>query len=100
MNPFLAVGQLIVSIALMAAILLQSRGTGLSGTFGGDSAVYRSRRGIEKRLFQFTVALGVLFVLFALVAYAFAPDDRLRSGDEPAIAPRRARTRRIGDRNG
>ncbi len=73
MNPFLAVGQLIVSIALMAAILLQSRGTGLSGTFGGDSAVYRSRRGIEKRLFQFTVALGVLFVLFSLVAYAFAP---------------------------
>ena len=73
MNPFLAIGQLIVSIALMAAILLQSRGTGLSGTFGGDSAVYRSRRGIEKRLFQFTVTLGVLFVLFALVAYAFAP---------------------------
>ena len=73
MNPFLAVGQLIVSIALMAAILLQARGTGLSGTFGGDSGVYRSRRGIEKRLFQFTVALGVLFVLFSLVAYAFAP---------------------------
>ena len=73
MNPFLAIGQLIVSIALMAAILLQSRGTGLSGTFGGDSAVYRSRRGIEKRLFQFTVTLGGLFVLFSLVAYAFAP---------------------------
>ena len=73
MNPFLAIGQLIVSIALMAAILLQSRGTGLSGTFGGDSAVYRSRRGIEKRLFQFTVVLGVLFVLFSLVAYAFSP---------------------------
>jgi preprotein translocase subunit SecG len=72
-NPFLAIGQLIVSIALMAAILLQSRGTGLSGTFGGDSAVYRSRRGIEKRLFQFTVVLGVLFVLFSLVAYAFSP---------------------------
>jgi preprotein translocase subunit SecG len=72
-NPFLAIGQLIVSVALMASILLQSRGTGLSGTFGGDSAVYRSRRGIEKRLFQFTVALGVLFVLFSLVAYAFSP---------------------------
>lgn len=73
MNPFLAIGQLLVSIALMAAILLQSRGTGLSGTFGGDSAVYRSRRGIEKRLFQFTVVLGALFVLFSLVAFAFAP---------------------------
>lgn len=73
MNPFLAAGQIIVSIALMAAILLQSRGTGLSGTFGGDSAVYRSRRGIERRLFQFTVLLTALFVLFSLVAYALAP---------------------------
>ena len=73
MNPFLAVGQIIVAVALMAAILLQARGSGLSGTFGGDSAVYRSRRGIEKRLFQFTIALGLLFVAFALVAYAFAP---------------------------
>ena len=73
MNPYLAIGQVIVSIALMAAILLQSRGTGLSGTFGGDSAVYRSRRGIEKRLFQFTIVLAILFVAFSLVAYAFAP---------------------------
>ena len=46
-NPILAIGQIILSIALIAAILLQARGTGLSGTFGGDSAVYRSRRGIE-----------------------------------------------------
>ena len=41
----------------MASILLQSRGAGLGATFGGDSTVYRSRRGIEKRLFQFTVVL-------------------------------------------
>lgn len=66
MNPILASGQILVSIALMLAILLQARGAGLSGTFGGDSAVYRSRRGIEKSLFQFTVVLGVLFVVFAL----------------------------------
>jgi preprotein translocase subunit SecG len=39
-NPLLAFGQIIVSFALIAAILLQARGTGLSGTFGGDSAVY------------------------------------------------------------
>ena len=62
MNPFLAVGQIIVSIALIISILLQSRGSGLSGTFGGDSAVYRSRRGIERRLWQFTIVLLVLFV--------------------------------------
>ncbi len=70
MNPILAIGQILLSFALMAAILLQARGTGLSGTFGGDSAVYRSRRGIERRLWQFTVVLMVLFVVFALVSFS------------------------------
>ena len=60
-----------MSIALIASILMQARGTGLSGTFGGDSAVYRSRRGVERRLWQFTILLLVLFVLFALVAFVF-----------------------------
>ena len=68
-NPILAIGQLLVSIALMASILLQARGAGLSGTFGGDSAVYRSRRGVEKRLWQFTIVLMVLFVIFSIVSY-------------------------------
>jgi len=72
-NPFLAFGQIIVSIALIVAILLQNRGTGLSGTFGGDSAVYRSRRGIERRLWQFTLILLALFVLFSLASFIFAP---------------------------
>ena len=71
MNPILAIGQILLSIALMVAILMQARGTGLSGTFGGDSAVYRSRRGIEKRLWQFTLLLLALFVLFALVSFTF-----------------------------
>ena len=69
MNPILAVGQIVVSIALTAAILMQARGVGLSSTFGGDSAVYRSRRGVEKRLWQFTIVLGVLFVVFSLASY-------------------------------
>lgn len=72
-NPLLAAGQIIISIALMASILLQARGTGLSGTFGGDSAVYRSRRGVERRLWQFTILLTVLFVLFSLASFVFAP---------------------------
>jgi preprotein translocase subunit SecG len=72
-DPLLAIGQILISIALVAAILLQARGTGLSGTFGGDSAVYRSRRGIERRLWQFTILLLVLFVLFALVAVYVLP---------------------------
>jgi preprotein translocase subunit SecG len=75
-NPLLAVGQILVSIAVVFAILLQSRGTGLSGTFGGDSAVYRSRRGIERRLWQFTIILIALFVLFSLASFVFAPTTK------------------------
>ena len=73
MNPVLAAGQLIVAVAVTFAILLQSRGSGLGGTFGGDSAVYRSRRGIERRLWQFTIALIVLFTLFSLAGYILSP---------------------------
>ena len=73
MNTFLAVGQIIVSIGLIASILLQARGTGLSGAFGGDSAVYRSRRGVERRLWQFTILLGILFAVFSLASYVFGP---------------------------
>jgi preprotein translocase subunit SecG len=69
-NPLFAIGQMIVGVALMLSILLQARGTGLSGAFGGDSAVYRSRRGVERRLWQFTIILMVLFVLFSLASYA------------------------------
>jgi preprotein translocase subunit SecG len=72
-NPVLAAGQLIVSVALTFSVLLQSRGSGLGGTFGGDSAVYRSRRGIERRLWQFTIVLIVLFVLFSLSSYILSP---------------------------
>jgi preprotein translocase subunit SecG len=69
MNPILAVGQIIVCIFLIAAILMQARGVGLSSAFGGDSSVYRSRRGIERQLLRFTVLLIVLFVAFSIVGY-------------------------------
>ena len=72
MNPILAIAQILVSVGLMAAILLQSRGAGLGATFGGESSVYRSRRGVEKTLFQFTIVMAVLFVVFSVVAYALA----------------------------
>jgi preprotein translocase subunit SecG len=63
------VGQAIISIALMASILLQARGAGLGATFGGDSSVYRSRRGIEKRLWQFTIVLAVVFVASCILSF-------------------------------
>jgi preprotein translocase subunit SecG len=66
MSP-LVVAQGILAVALIAAILLQQRGTGLGGAFGGEVTAYRSRRGIERTLFRLTVGLAVLFVLFSLL---------------------------------
>jgi preprotein translocase subunit SecG len=68
-NPALAIGQDIIGIFLMLAILLQARGAGLSATFGGDSTVYRSRRGIERRLWQFTIILTILFCIFCMASF-------------------------------
>ena len=72
MDLFLGFGQIVVCIGLMASILLQARGAGLGSTFGGESSVYRSRRGIEKRLFQFTILLAILFVILSLAAFLLA----------------------------
>ena len=66
MSP-LVLAQMILAVALVAAILLQQRGTGLGGTFGGEVTAYRSRRGIERTLFRLTIVLAVLFVIFSLL---------------------------------
>ena len=66
MSP-LTVAQMILAAALIASILLQQRGTGLGGAFGGEVTAYRSRRGIERTLFRLTILLAVLFVVFSLL---------------------------------
>ena len=73
MNPILAIAEILVSIGLIASILLQSRGAGLGATFGGESSAYRSRRGVEKTLFQFTIVLAALFVVICLISFVTAP---------------------------
>lgn len=79
MDQLLGVAQIVVSIGLMAVILLQARGAGLSATFGGDSSVYRSRRGVEKRLYQFTVVIAAIFAIVSLLGY-IAAEPRLAAG--------------------
>ncbi len=75
MTPAMAVGQDIIGVFLVISILLQARGSGLSATFGGDSSVYRSRRGIERRLWQFTILLTILFCLFSVASYTVVPQS-------------------------
>jgi len=59
--------QIIISALLIIAILLQQRGSGLSSAFGGDSSIYRTKRGLEKSLHIFTIILAVLFLVTALL---------------------------------
>ena len=61
--------QIILSILLIIAVLLQQRGSSLGGAFGGDNmgTTFYTRRGGEKLLFQATIVLGVLFTLTAFV---------------------------------
>jgi len=62
----LQIVQIIVAVTLIILILLQTKGTGLGSIFGGDSSVYKSRRGVEKTLFNATIALSVVFFLVAI----------------------------------
>lgn len=58
--------EIVLAVLLVAGILLQARGSGLGAAFGGDSNVYRTRRGIEKRLHTATVVIAVAFFGVAL----------------------------------
>lgn len=62
----LKITQVIIAILLMITILMQNRGSGLSGIFGGGGNVYRTKRGIEKTLFISTIILAILFFAASL----------------------------------
>ena len=73
MQTYLFVAQIVLSVALILAILLQVRGGGLGGIFGQADSVYRTRRGVEKSLFQLTIVLAVLFIIISIIALRVTP---------------------------
>ena len=69
MNNYIDIALIITSIALIASVILQSKGAGLGGLTGGDmGGVFTARRGIEKVLFWVTIGLSVLFFILSIVA--------------------------------
>ena len=68
MQVYLNIAQIILSVALVLAILLQVKGGGLGGIFGQADTVFRTRRGVEKKLFQLTVILVVLFIIISIIS--------------------------------
>ena len=64
---YLQIAHVIITILLGASVLLQQRGSGLGDAFGGDTAVYTSRRGVEKLLYYLTIVFGISFVILSLL---------------------------------
>jgi protein translocase SecG subunit len=71
--PTLPYVQILLSVLLIAAVLLQQRGSSLGGAFGGDnfSSTFHKRRGSELFLFRATIAIAILFVVSTLVSVIF-----------------------------
>ena len=73
MQTYLDIALIITSIALIASVILQSKGAGLGGLTGGDTGgIFTARRGIEKVLFRVTIGLSIVFFLLSIVATLLA----------------------------
>lgn len=67
MQTYFSVAIIVLSVALTLAILFQVKGGGLGGIFGQADTVYRTKRGVEKTLFQLTIALAILFIIVSVI---------------------------------
>jgi preprotein translocase subunit SecG len=67
------IAMIIIAVALIATVLTQIRGGGMSGIFGGGGEqTFRTRRGLEKTLFRFTVVLIVIFIILCIFSVRLA----------------------------
>ena len=71
MNQVLLIAQIVISVLIVIAVLLQNRGSGLSSVFGGSGAIYRTKRGLEKGLFILTIIFVVLFIAIGVANLAW-----------------------------
>ena len=69
MQNTLSIIQIVISVILMALILIQQKGSGLGAAFGGENAIYRTKRGAEKTIFRLTIIFSILFLLSALANF-------------------------------
>ncbi|HRJ43779.1 MAG: preprotein translocase subunit SecG [Caldilineaceae bacterium] len=70
MEAVLMIATIIIAITLIGVVLVQGANSGLGSAFGGDSGIYRTRRGVEKTLFTMTITLSVIFLLMSLITVA------------------------------
>lgn len=70
MQTYVNVIQIIISVALIVIVMLQTKSGGLSGVFGGDSTIHKTRRGVEKTLHQATIGLALAFFVISILSVA------------------------------
>jgi len=69
MQTSLNIAMLIVSLVMIVLILMQSKGSSFTGAFGGDAgSINRTRRGVEKTLFQVTIGTAAVYVVLAIAS--------------------------------
>jgi protein translocase SecG subunit len=68
----LLIVQIVISVLLIISVLLQNRAEGLGKMFGGGGEVFRTKRGLEKFLYYFTIALIVILVILSLTLLKLA----------------------------
>lgn len=73
-SNYLNLAQLLISLVLIVVVLLQTRGTDVGAAFGagGGGSSFRTRRGLEKTLFQLTIVLAIIFVGISALSVRFA----------------------------
>jgi preprotein translocase subunit SecG len=63
---YLNMAQILISVVLILVVLLQAKGSGFGSALGGTSgSSFRTRRGVERTLFQLTIVLAIVFVLMS-----------------------------------
>lgn len=68
MGVYLNIAQILISIALTAVVLLQTKSGGMGGMFGGtESAIYKTRRGVERTIFNITIGLSIAFFIITIL---------------------------------
>lgn len=74
-DDYLNLAQMLISVVLVIVVLLQTRGTDVGAAFGGGGgggSSFRTRRGLEKTLFQLTIFLAIIFVGISALSVRYA----------------------------
>lgn len=72
MNILITIFQIIISVLLIVLIVLQAKGVGLGRAWGGAGDFYKSRRGVEKIVFNLTVILTLIFLLTSILSLIYS----------------------------